>query len=225
MGPCTLPSFLQGIYDKSGDRTIFPRRIRIILGTKGQEKVEASAEAVIRGTILAQAAAGQRGRLYAFIRRRVGNDSQAEDILQDVFYQLLTSYSVTEPLEQMTGWLFTVARNKIIDWYRRRRPADRGLDESLEGAPLSLGEVLPAPTEETDAGYDRELIAEELTEALEDLPEKQRQVFVMHEIEGKSFNEIRDITGDPLNTLLSRKRYAVQFLRRRLEDLYREIAG
>lgn len=186
--------------------------------------MEARAETLIRETQIAQAAAGQRGRLYAFIRRRVGSDSQAEDILQDVFYQLLTSYSVTEPLEKLTAWLFTVARNRIIDWYRRRRPGDRSLEEALDGAPVTLSEVLPSAGEGPDTGYDREIIAEELTEALEELPEKQRQVFIMHEIEGKSFNEIREITGEPLNTLLSRKRYAVQFLRRQLEDLYREIA-
>jgi len=186
--------------------------------------VEAITEAIIRETQIAQAAAGQRGKLLAFIRRRVSSDSQAEDILQDVFYQLLTSYSVTEPLEKMTGWLYTVARNRIIDWYRRRRPGDRALEEALDGGPVTLREVLPAPGEGPDAGYDREIIAEELAEALEELPRNQREVFIMHEIEGRSFNEIRDITGDPLNTLLSRKRYAVQYLRRRLEDLYREIA-
>jgi RNA polymerase sigma factor (sigma-70 family) len=187
--------------------------------------VEARAEALIRDTRVLEAMAGQRERLLAFIRRRVGSDSQAEDILQDVFYQLLTSYSVTEPLEKMTGWLFTVARNRIIDWYRKRRPQDRALDGSLDGGPLTLADVLPSAAEGTDAGYDREMIAEELTEALEELPEKQRLVFVMHEIEGRSFNEIREITREPLNTLLSRKRYAVQFLRRRLEDLYRELEG
>jgi RNA polymerase sigma factor (sigma-70 family) len=186
---------------------------------------EARAGALIRDTRIAQAAAGERGRLLAFIRRRVGSDSQAEDILQDVFYQLLTSYSVTEPLEQMTGWLFIVARNKIIDWYRRRRPGDRALHEVIDGGPVTLAEVLPASTEGPDKGYDREVIADELAEALEELPEKQRQVFIMHEIEGKTFNEIREITGDPLNTLLSRKRYAVQFLRTRLEELYREVTG
>jgi RNA polymerase sigma factor (sigma-70 family) len=186
--------------------------------------MEAMAEALIRDTQIAQAAAGARGKLFAFIRRRVGSDNQAEDILQDVFYQLLTSYSVTEPLEQMTGWLFTVARNKIIDWYRRRRPGDRALDESLDGGPVTLAEMLPAAGERPDTGYDREIIAEELAEALDELPEKQRQVFIMHEIEGKSFNEIREVTGDPLNTLLSRKRYAVQFLRRRLEELYIELS-
>ena len=184
---------------------------------------EAGPGSLIRDTRIAQAAEGQRSRLLAFIRRRVASDSQAEDILQDVFYQLLTSYSVTEPIETMTGWLFIVARNKIIDWYRRRRPGDRALDEALDGGPVTLAEILPAVTEDPDTGYDREVIAEELTEALEELPEKQRQVFIMHEIEGKSFNEIREVTGDPLNTLLSRKRYAVQFLRRRLEELYREV--
>ena len=140
---------------------------------------------------------------------------------------LLRAWRNPKILDQTQGsaraWLFTVARNKIIDWYRRRRPGDRALDEALDGGPVTLAEVLPAVTEDPDTGYDREVIAEELTEALEELPEKQRQVFIMHEIEGKSFNEIREVTGDPLNTLLSRKRYAVQFLRRRLEELYREV--
>ena len=196
---------------------------RASLEDTSEHTVEASAETLVRNDRVLEAMAGQRGRLLAFIRRRVASDSQAEDILQDVFYQLLTSYSVTEPVERMTGWLFTVARNRIIDWYRRRRPQDRALDEALDGGPLTLADALPSAAGETDAGYDRGVIAEELTEALEDLPEKHRQVFVMHEIEGKSFNEIREITGEPLNTLLSRKRYAVQFLRRRLEDLYREL--
>jgi RNA polymerase sigma factor (sigma-70 family) len=187
--------------------------------------MEARAEALIRETRFAEAAGGLRRKLFAFIRRRVGSDSQAEDILQDVFYQLLASDNPAGPLEDMTAWLYTVARNRIIDWYRRRRPGSRALDEELDGGPLTLEEVLPSPGAGPDTEFDREVIAEELTEALEDLPENQREVFVMHEIEGKSFNEIREITGAPLNTLLSRKRYAVQFLRRRLEDLYREIAG
>lgn len=190
-----------------------------------ERTVEASAETLIRDSRVLEAMAGQKGRLLAFIRRRVASDSQAEDILQDVFFQLLTSYSVTESLEKVTGWLFTVARNRIIDWYRRRRPQDRALEETIDGGPLTLGDVIPSSVEATDAEYDKAVIAEELTEALEELPEKQREVFVMHEIEGKSFNEIREITGEPLNTLLSRKRYAVLFLRRRLEDLYRELEG
>jgi RNA polymerase sigma factor (sigma-70 family) len=157
---------------------------------------EAGPGSLIRDTRIAQAAEGQRSRLLAFIRRRVASDSQAEDILQDVFYQLLTSYSVTEPIETMTGWLFTVARNKIIDWYRRRRPGDRALDEALDGGPVTLAEVLPAPVEGPDTGYDREVIAEELAEALEELPEKQRQVFIMHEIEGKKLQrDPRDHRG------------------------------
>ena len=191
---------------------------------KQDDTVEARADALTRNYEIGRKAGDVREKLLGFIRRRVRTDSQAEDILQDVFAQLVTSYDLAAPLEQMTGWLYTVARNRIIDWYRKRRPADRALEEMVDDGSLTLGDVLPAETEGPDAGYDREVIAEQLTDALEELPANQREVFVMHEIEGRSFNEIREITGEPLNTLLSRKRYAVLYLRRRLEDLYREIS-
>jgi len=192
---------------------------------KQEDTVEASAEALTRNEEIARRSGEVREKLLGFIRRRVRTDSHAEDILQDVFAQLLTSYDRGAPLEQMTGWLYTVARNRIIDWYRKRRPADRALEEVVEDGSLTLGDILPSATEGPDAGYDRDVIAEELTEALEELPANQREVFVMHEIEGRSFNEIRDITGEPLNTLLSRKRYAVLYLRRRLAELYREVSA
>jgi len=191
---------------------------------KQEHTVEAQAETLTRTHEIGRRAGDIREKLLGFIRRRVRTDSQAEDILQDVFTQLVTSYDAAAPLEQMTGWLYTVARNRIIDWYRKRRPADRALEEVVDEGSLTLGDLLPSETDGPDAGYDRDVIAEQLTEALEELPENQREVFVMHEIEGRSFNEIREITGEPLNTLLSRKRYAVLYLRRRLEDLYREIS-
>ena len=191
---------------------------------KQEHTVEAQAETLTRTYEIGRRAGDIREKLLGFIRRRVRTDSQAEDILQDVFTQLVTSYDAAAPLEQMTGWLYTVARNRIIDWYRKRRPADRALEEVVDEGSLTLGDLLPSETDGPDAGYDRDVIAEQLTEALEELPENQREVFVMHEIEGRSFNEIREITGEPLNTLLSRKRYAVLYLRRRLEDLYREIS-
>lgn len=191
---------------------------------KQEDTVEARAETLSRTYEIGRRAGEIREKLLGFIRRRVRTDSQAEDILQDVFAQLMTGYDMAAPLEQMTGWLYTVARNRIIDWYRKRRPADRALEEVVDDGSLTLGDVLPSEAEGPDAGYDREVIADQLTEALEELPPNQREVFVMHEIEGRSFNEIREITGEPLNTLLSRKRYAVLYLRRRLEDLYREIS-
>ena len=142
--------------------------------------------------------------------------------MQDVFYQLVTSYSVTEPIERLTSWLFTVAKNKIIDWYRKRRPQSLPLDEENEG-PLNLENILFDPAQNPDEVYTRSLVWTSLTNALDDLPEEQRQVFVMHELEGKSFREIAEITGEPVNTLLSRKRYAVLFLREQLRELYDEL--
>lgn len=155
------------------------------------------------------------------------NEADAEDILQDVFFQLVTSYSVTEPIEKLTSWLFTVAKNKIIDWYRKRRrntvPLDPGSAEGDEpGAPM-LEQMVYDPTQNPDELYARSLVWGELADALEELPEEQRDVFVMHELEGRSFKEIAETTGVPVNTLLSRKRYAVLFLRERLQELYEEF--
>jgi len=171
---------------------------------------------------LDQTVRSERKRLLDFIRKRVRNQSDAEDILQDVFYQLTTSYSVTEPIEKMTAWLFTVARNKIIDWYRKRRPDSLPAAEDDPNAPLNLEEILFDPRQNPDRVYARSLVWTELSEALDELPEGQREVFVMHELEGRSFKEIAEITGEPLNTLLSRKRYAVLFLREQLQELYEE---
>jgi RNA polymerase sigma factor (sigma-70 family) len=165
----------------------------------------------------------ERKRLLDFIRRRVRNQSDAEDILQDVFYQLATSYSVTEPIEKLTAWLFTVARNKIIDWYRKRRPESLPADAGDFDSPLNLEEILYDPRQNPDRVYARSLVWSELSEALDELPDEQREVFVMHELEGRSFKEIAEITGEPLNTLLSRKRYAVLFLREQLQELYNEM--
>ena len=172
----------------------------------------------------------ERRRLFEFILRRVNSREDAEDILQDVFYQLVASYSVTEPIEKLTSWLFTVARNKIIDWYRRKRPV-YSMSQSIPGSqedddavgPLNLEEILFDPRENPDRMYARSLVWSQLGDALDELPEKQRLVFVMHELEGKSFKEIAEITGEPMNTLLSRKRYAVLALRERLQELYKEL--
>jgi len=165
----------------------------------------------------------ERKRLLDFIRKRVRNQSDAEDILQDVFYQLVTSYSVTEPIEKLTAWLFTVARNKIIDWYRKRRPEALPSDPGDQDSPLNLEEILFDPRQNPDRVYARSLVWSELSDALDELPDEQRDVFVMHELEGRSFKEIAELTGEPINTLLSRKRYAVLFLREQLQELYNEI--
>lgn len=165
----------------------------------------------------------ERKRLLDFIRRRVRTQEDAEDILQDVFYQLVTSYSVAEPIEKMAAWLFTVARNKITDWYRKRRHESLPQNPVDDSLPLTIEDLLSDPEDKPDAAYERALVWEELSDALEELPEKQRDVFVMHELEGRNFNEIVEITGEPLNTLLSRKRYAVLFLRERLQRLYDEF--
>ncbi len=153
----------------------------------------------------------ERGRLLDFIRRRMGNASDAEDVLQDVFCQLLASDSVLEPIENLTAWLFTTARNKIIDWYRKRRSSRlwRGAGDE-EGVPQDPVALLSNPADGPDRAYWRSAFWSELADALEELPEAQREVFVAHELEGRSFKEIAERTGEPINTLLSRKHYAVR---------------
>lgn len=166
----------------------------------------------------------ERSRLLAFVRKRVDDQGDAEDILQDVFYELVETYRVLKPVEQAGAWLFRVARNRIIDFFRKKRPESFGNQpaENDEDA-LLLEELLPSPDEGPEAAYARSVLLEEFDAALEELPEEQREVFVAHEIEGRSFKELADETGLNLNTLLSRKRYAVLHLRRRLQDIYDEF--
>jgi len=168
-----------------------------------------------------------RKRLYDFIRVRVKESADAEDILQDVFYELTSSYRVLQPVEQMAAWLFRVARNKITDRYRKHKPLlydDLHQGTKEEGEPNSfLEELLGAGDDPGFLSKDNELIREALLNALEELPSEQREVFVLHELEQRSFKEISDETGVPVNTLLSRKHYAVKFLRKRLTSLYNEL--
>lgn len=172
----------------------------------------------------------ERGRLLDFIRRRVPEGIDAEDILQDVFYQLAEAYRLMKPIEQVSNWLFTVARNRITDLYRKKKtvpvsslaPVHRQ-EDAEEGERLDLSDIVPGDTEDPEMTELRAAIMEELEHALAELPPEQREVFVMHEIEDKSFQEIVKITGVPVNTLLSRKRYAVLHLRKRLQNLYREL--
>jgi len=165
----------------------------------------------------------ERKRLFDFIRRRVRSEADAEDILADVFYQMVVSYSVTEPIEKMTSWLLTVARNKIIDWYRKRKPEAFRQRDDENRMPLNLEDILYDPGQNPDVLYARSMLWTELAGALDELPEEQREVFVMHELDGKSFKEIAEITGEPVNTLLSRKRYAVLFLRDELQEIYNDF--
>lgn len=170
----------------------------------------------------------QRGRLLAFIRRRIPDPDQAEDVLQDVFAELVESYRVLKPVEQAAAWLFRVARNKITDLYRRKKPVS--LEHEMaqfsadgEDAGLLLADILPAPDDAPENRLLRETLMEALAEALAELPAAQRQVFVWHELEDKTFREMEEETGVPLKTLISRKHYAVQHLRKRLQKLYTEL--
>jgi RNA polymerase sigma factor (sigma-70 family) len=187
------------------------------------EKVDTTAALQQRDATLEHAVRAERPRLFDFIRRRVRTNEDAEDILQDVLLQLASSYSITEPIEKLTSWLFTVARNKVIDWYRKRRPDALPRDADDPSMPLNLDQILYDPTQNPDRVYSRSLVWTELSDALDELPDEQKEVFVMHELEGKSFKEIAQITREPINTLLSRKRYAVLFLRERLQELYNEF--
>jgi len=168
----------------------------------------------------------EQGRLRNFIRRRVADEADAEDILQDVFYELIEAYRLMKPIEQVGAWLYRVARNRIIDRFRKKKPEPLPADtnpENDEGDRLSIEEMLPSPDAGPEATYARSILLEELDEALDELPEEQREVFLAHEFEGFSFKEISAETGISVNTLLSRKHHAVLYLRRRLQTIYDEF--
>ncbi len=165
-------------------------------------------------------------RLRDFIGRRVADRSDAEDILQDVFYELVEAYRMMRPVEQVTAWLFRVARNRIIDLFRRKKrealriePATR----SEDGEARLLEELLPSPDAGPDAVYASNILMRQLDDALDELPAEQRDVFVAHELLGYTFKELAEQYGVSVNTLLSRKHYAVKYLRERLCDIYDEF--
>jgi RNA polymerase sigma factor (sigma-70 family) len=169
----------------------------------------------------------ERRRLFEFIRRRVDDQCDAEDILQDVFYELTEAYRLMKPVEQVGAWLYRVARNRIVDRFRKRRPeafGDMSVDAS-EDAALRLEDLLPSTDAGPDATYARSVLLEELDAALDELPEEQRDVFIANEIDGRSFKQLAEETGVSINTLLSRKRYAILHLRRRLRAIYEEFRG
>jgi RNA polymerase sigma factor (sigma-70 family) len=174
---------------------------------------------------ISEAVEREKTRLRNFIRKRVADQAEAEDILQDVFYELVESVRMMKPIEQVTAWLFRVARNRITDLFRRkdRQASSNELFAADHDQKRVLEDLLPSPEGGPDAAYARSLLAEELDAALEELPDEQREVFVQQELMDYSFKEISERTGVSVNTLLSRKHYAVLHLRERLRDIYNEF--
>jgi RNA polymerase sigma factor (sigma-70 family) len=174
-------------------------------------------EDVLTNDRIAEIFRREQGRLRSFVRKRVADEGDAEDILQDVFYELVEANWLMRPVEQAGAWLFRVARNRIIDFFRKKRPVPFE-DEGIE-------DLLPSADAGPEAAYVRSLLWEELEQALAELPEEQRAVFIAHEIEGRSFKELAAEIGVSVNTLLSRKRYAVLHLRERLKDINEDMMG
>ena len=169
---------------------------------------------------IAETVERERGRLRNFIRKRVP-ELDVEDVLQDVFFELVEAYRLVKPIEQASAWLFRVARNRIIDRFRKK--ALVSVSAAGDGGAGSIEDLLPSPDAGPEAAYARRVLLDELDAALEELSEEQRFVFVAHELEGRSFRELAVETGVSVNTLLSRKHYAVQHLRRRLQDIHDEF--
>ena len=167
----------------------------------------------------------ERSRLANFIRRRVPDPRDAEDILQDVFYELVEANRLLMPIDHVTGWLFRVARNRITDLFRKKKPESFSDTAVADGDDevLQLEDLLPSPDAGPEALYARNVLLDELALAVDELPKEQRDVFVAHELEGRSFKEIAAETGVSVNTALSRKRYAVLHLRERLQSMYDEL--
>jgi RNA polymerase sigma factor (sigma-70 family) len=176
--------------------------------------------------LISQAMERDEPRLRSFIRKHVADSSDAEDIVQEVFYELLEAYRLMKPVEHVTAWLFRVARNRMIDLFRRKKPEslNEPVVSSEDGGTLSLEDLLPSAEASPEAAYARNMLLDELEDAIDELPEAQREVFVAHELTGRSFKEISAETGLSINTLLSRKRYAVLHLRRRLQAIYEDFA-
>jgi len=177
---------------------------------------------------ISEVIAAERSRLRNFIRRRVADPRDAEDIMQDVFYKLVEANRLLMPIDHVTGWLFRVARNRITDLFRKKKVeafSDRTIEgvENEEGDVLQLEDLLPSPDAGPEALYVRRVLLDELELALDELPREQREVFVAHELEGRSFKELSAESGVNLNTLLSRKHHAVLHLRERLQKIYDEF--
>jgi RNA polymerase sigma factor (sigma-70 family) len=174
---------------------------------------------------ISEAIARDEPRLRNFIRRRVADRAEAEDILQDVFYRLVEANRLLMPIEHITNWLFQVARNRITDFFRKKRPelfSEATVADEV-GELLPIEDLLPSQDAGPEAIYLRNVLLEELELGLDELPDKQREVFIAHEIEGRSFKELSEESGTSINTLLARKRYAVLHLRERLREIYDEF--
>ena len=178
---------------------------------------------------ISEIVAEERSRLRNFIRRRVPDPADAEDILQEVFYKLVEANRLLMPIDHVTGWLFRVARNRITDLFRKKKPetfSDMAVEDE-DGELLQIEDLLPSPIDRFGAGpeaiYFRNVLLDELELALDELPDEQREVFVAHELEGRSFKELSAESGVNINTLLSRKRYAVLHLRERLQSIYDDL--
>ena len=174
---------------------------------------------------ISAAFAGERGRLARWLRRRVSDPGEVEDVLQDVFSELVQAYRALTPIDDLGAWLFRVTRNRVIDLFRRRKPV--ALEDQApvgeDGERLAIDDFLPSPDAGPEAAYARDVMMDLLAEAVEELPEDQRSVFMAHEIDGLSFRELSALTGVGVNTLLSRKHLAVKQLRRRLQSVYEEF--
>jgi len=172
---------------------------------------------------IAEAVERDEPKLRRFIRSRVLDAGDAEDVLQDVFYELIQAYRMMKPAEQVTAWLFRVARNRITDLFRRRKSTSLSEPASTDEDAPTIEDLLPSPDAGPDAVYARNLLLEALDDALDELPDEQREVFLAHEFEGRSFKELAEETGTSVNTLLSRKRYAVLHLRERLREFSESV--
>jgi RNA polymerase sigma factor (sigma-70 family) len=174
---------------------------------------------------ISEIVAEERSRLRNFIRRRVPDPADAEDIVQEVFYELVEANRLLMPIEHVTAWLFRVARNRITDLFRKKKPETftDAIVEDESGELLHIEDLLPSPDAGPEALYVRSLLLDELELALDELPDEQREVFVAHELEGRSFKELSAESGVNLNTLVSRKRYALLHLRERLQSIYDEF--
>ncbi|HEY4049956.1 MAG TPA: sigma-70 family RNA polymerase sigma factor [Acidobacteriaceae bacterium] len=174
---------------------------------------------------ISEAIETEQNRLRNFIRRRVPDREDAEDILQEVFYELTETYRLMKPIEQVSAWLFRVARNRIIDLFRKKK--SKSLNDPVaareEDDELSLEDLLVSEDAGPEEAFARGVLLEALDDALEELPPEQRDVFIAHEFEGRSFKELAEETGIGMNTLLARKRYAVLHLRRRLQAIYQDF--